>query len=615
MDRRTPLAEDATLPGRSLEPWINDSEALIAALRAGDRAFAEGLEGPSTVFALVRAERLGVGVLDRQGEPLFANEAWREAFSDTTVDGEVLAKVIAEGGRRTVLIDHGASAGRSTALYAALDLARDWALPEEALAVLADERAAAVVVVVGALSAAHVLADVCKAFGLTDLQTRVAIGLVRTGDVRGAAQQAGVSYQTARKVAFDAMRRIGAPRITAFIERLVRLSFGVWPQGEAGAAELADVWGLSARQASLALRIAEGLTRAEAAAAANISEATAKKELEVVFQVMGVHSAGGLARAVTEARALAVITDVTNGEAQLYSDRVEPLGLFQRPDGSQVAYSDYGPRSGSPVLVLHSSSASRPAPSRLVAALQAQGFRPLSLDRPGFGLTDPHPDRARGRADPFGAAVDDVRLFLKHLKLPRIDILGRGGAQVAVAMAGAAPELMGRVLLVNPDPASASHSRRRGPVGALQEAYMRNPDLIEGLVKLVVSNLSGKQSLRIMLKAVENSPLDAATFSDPRNLADYQRGFRLFATGRTAGYIAEQSAIHHWTCPPLSGAGHWRVLLSRHDFLHDPQRTFEVWREILPDARIDWVEDASRLMVMSHPDLVAKALADTPLPD
>ena len=616
MDFRTPLAEDATLPGRSLEPWLNESEALTTAIRAGSRAFAEGLEGPTTVFALLRAERLGVGVVDRYGAPLFANQAWREAFGETAVDREVLGAVMVEGGRRTVLLDHGeATGGRSTALYAARDLARDWALPDEALAAIGDDRAAAVIVVVGALSAAHVLAEVCKAFGLTDLQTRIAIGLVRTGDVRGAAQQAGVSYQTGRKVAFDAMRRVGAPRITGFIERLVRLSFGVWPQGEAGAAELADVWGLTARQASLALRIAEGLTRAEAAKAANLSEATAKKELEVVFEVMGVQSAAGLARAVTEARALAVITDLTHGEAQLHNDRIEPLSLFRRPDGSHVAFSDYGPRSGRPVLVLHSSSASRPAPSRLVAALQAQGFRPLSLDRPGFGLTDPYPDRALGRADPFGVAVQDVRLFLQHLKLPRIDIIARGGAQVATAMAQAAPELMGRVLLVNPDPASASHTRRRGPVGALQEAYMRNPDLIEGLVRLVVSNLSGKQARRIMLKSVESSPLDVATFSDPRNLADYQRGFRLFATGRTAGYIAEQTAIRHWSCPPLQDAGHWRVLLSRHDFLHDPQRTFEVWRDILPQARIDWVEDAARMMVMSHPDLVARALAEAPMPD
>lgn len=615
MDRRTPFAADDSLPGRSLEPWLNESAALTEKLRSGSRDFAEGLDEPTSAFALLRAERLGAAVVDRRGEPLFANDAWRQAFAGSGVDAALLTEVITQGGRRTALIDHGETiAGRSTAFYAAAPLARDWTLPPEALASLEDSRAAAVIVVVGALSAAQVLTDVCSAFGLTDLQARIAIGLVRTGDVRGAAQQAGVSYQTARKVAFDAMRRVGAPRITGLIERLVRLSFGVWPEGEAGAAELTDVWGLSARQASLALRIAEGLSRAEAAAASGISEATAKKELEVVFGVMGVHSAAALARAVTEARALSLITDATHGEALLDSDRTEPLTLLRRAGGSQVAFSDYGPRSGRPVLILHSSSNSRPQPSRLVSALQAQGFRPLSLDRPGFGLTDPHPDKARGRADPFAAAVDDMRLLVEHLKLDRIDIIARGGAQVAVAMAREAPQLMGRVLLVNPDPSSASHSRRRGPVGAIQEAYYRHPDLIEGLVRLIVSNLSPEQSRRMILKAVEGSPLDMATFADPRNLADYARGFRMFATGRVSGYVAEQTAIGRWTSPPLTGVDHWRVLLSRHDFLHDPARTFAVWRDVLPGARIDWVEDASRMMAISHAGLVARSLADCEAP-
>jgi pimeloyl-ACP methyl ester carboxylesterase/DNA-binding CsgD family transcriptional regulator len=613
VDRRTSLSEDGSLAGRSLEPWLNESATLIEALRAGSRDFADSLDGPTTVFALLRAERLGVAVIDRRGALLSVNAAWTQAFAEVPLDREVLAEVIAEGGRRTVLIDHGlAATGRSTALYAAAPLARGWTLPPEATASVNDDRAAAVVIVVGALSASQVLENVCAAFGLTDLQTRVAIGLVRTGDVRGAAQLAGVSYQTARKVAFDAMRRVGAPRITGFIERLVRLSFGVWPEGEAGAAELTDIWGLTPRQASLALRVAEGLTRAEAASAAGISEATAKKELEVVFEVMGVRSAAALARAVTEARALALITDATHGEAQIEGDKVEPLGLFRRPDGSQVAYSDYGPRSGRPVLVLHSSSSSRPVPSRLVAALQAEGFRPLSLDRPGFGLTDPHPDRGWARTAPFDAAVDDVVLFLRHLKLDRIDVVARGGAQVAVAMARRAPEAMGRVLLVNPDPSSASHTRRRGPIGAVQEAYLRHPDLIEGIVRLIVANLSIDQSKRIILKAVEGSPLDMATFSDPRNLADYRRGFQMFATGRVTGYVAEQTAIARWTSPPLDNAAHWRVLLSRHDFLHDPARTHAVWREILPEARFEWVEGASRLMAMSHAGLVARTLAETP---
>jgi pimeloyl-ACP methyl ester carboxylesterase/DNA-binding CsgD family transcriptional regulator len=610
VDRATRFLDDETLAGRSLEPWLHDHDALIAAIQSGSRSFADGLEPSGSAFALLRADRLAVTVTDRRGEPLFANAAWREAFDRP--DADILAEVLAIEGRRTVRVGAPADeAPRSTLVYAAAALARDWSLPDEAVAALHRPEAAAAVVGVGVLSTAQVLSGACAAFGLTDLQTRVAIGLVRTGDVRRAAAEAGVTYQTARKVVAEAMRRVGVGRVAGLIERLVRLSFGVWPQGEAGAAELTDVWGLSARQASLALRIAEGFSRAEAAAAAGLSEATAKKELELVFEALDVRSAAGLARAVTEARALALITDATGDAALFEGDVLEPLALFHRPDGRQVAYSDYGPRSGRPVLVLHSSSASRSVPSRLVAALQARGFRPISLDRPGFGLTDPLTERPR---DPFEGALDDMLLLLERLGLPRIDVVARGGAQVAVALARAAPARLGRVVLVNPDPASADHGRRRGPVGAFQEAYLRHPDLIEGLVRLLITHLSPARSRRMMLKALEASPLDLATITDARNMADYQRGFRLFSTGRIGGYVAEQQAVAAWSTPPLAGAAHWRVLLGRHDFLHDPERTFTVWRAILPEARIDWVEDAARLMVMSHADLVAQTLAEAPDP-
>jgi len=69
------------------------------------------------------------------------------------------------------------------------------------------------------------------------------------------------------------------------------------------------------------------------------------------------------------------------------------------------------------------------------------------------------------------------------------------------------------------------------------------PARIGGSVRLCVANLSTDQSRRIILKAVEGSPLDMATFSDARNLADYRRSFRMFSTGRVAGYVAEQTVI------------------------------------------------------------------------
>lgn len=594
----------------SLESWLDDPDALTASVRAGSRGFEAGLSDFLAGYSLMRTERLAGAVLDRRGKVLFANALFQRLFANGAPDPDTVAQVLAA--RESSMI-HEVGSTHPAAAYAPLEQARGWTLPPEVRAALDLPGAAVAVLAVAAISGGDALDDACRAFGLTPAQARVATGLVRTGDVRGAARDAGTTYETARKVLAEAMRRVGAPRLTALIERLVRLSFGVWPEGRDGAAVLCDVWGLSERQAALALRLSEGMSRAEAARAAGISEATAKKDLEIVFTALDVRTAAALSRVVTEARALALLTEATHHEVRAEEEFLEPLGLIAREDGSQVAYSDYGPRHGRPVLVVHSSTASRPTPMALVRALQAAGYRPLSLDRPGFGLTDPTADRAAHRLDPFAGACADVALLCRHLKLARIDVIGRGGAQVVLALQRRHPALLGKVLLVNPDPTTSGGSGR-GPLGAVKEVFFRHPHLIERMAGLWVSGLSSGQATRMMTRIVEGSPPDAALMADPRNVADYGRGWRLFLTGRIAGYVDEQVAMTRWSMDPLPGLSDWRVLIGEHDTLHDPAQTLAFWSRALPDTPMTVVPGAGRFLVMSHPEVAVRALADMPEP-
>lgn len=601
---------DATAIEDTLDPWLSDYEALTASIRAGSRGFEAGLDEVAAGYALMRTERLGGAVLDASGRVLHANPRFVETGSVENIDADMVREAVVLRQSHTRVVD--GRSGRLAIAYGPPAQAGKWTLPVEIREAAARADAAVIVLTVATVSMDAAVEDACRAFGLTDLQTRVAMALVRTGDVRGAGRLAGVTYETARKTVADAMRRVGAARLSGLIERLVRLSFGVWPVGRGGEAVLTDVWGLTPRQAALALRVSEGMTRAEAARAAGVSEAVTKKDLDVVFDTLGVGTAAGLARAVTEARAMALLTDATHGAVEAADDFIEPLSLFLRPDGSQVAYSDYGPRSGKPVLVLHSSSSCRPVPSRLVHALQAQGFRPLALDRPGFGLSDPPVARAAWRADPFATAVDDIRLFCRHLKLERLDVVARGGAQVAVAMHVHAPELMRRVVLVNPDPPTDGRVPGHGPIGAMKEAFFRHPDLIEKLAATLAGWVGTGQGRRMVERVVEGSPPDTEVMADQRNMNDYLRGFRMFATGRVAGYVAEQTAMTRWASPPLGGAGHWRVLVGAHDRMHQPAYVQSFWRDVLPDAPQHLVEDGGRYLAMSHARLVGETLVGAP---
>lgn len=599
--------------GGVLESWLEDHEAMTASILDDAPELDDGFSEVVFGYAIIRTDRLAGAVLDRAGRPLFLNEAFRRLFGESPPEVDIALDALrTRRARIAAPASRDEDARTSAVIYAPLDQVAGWTLPPEVRTALDRPGAALVAMAVAGIGGGDALDDACRAFRLTPLQTRIAAGLVRTGNVRGAAREAGVTYETARTVVAETMRRVGAPRLTSLIERLVRLSFGIWPEGRDGAGVLSDVWGLTTRQATLALRLAEGQTRAEAAKASGISESTAKKDLDIAFAALGVRTSAALARAVTEIRALALLTEATHHDVEIGNDFLEPLGLFTRPDGSHIAYSDYGPRGGAPVLVLHSSSASRPAPMTLVRALQARGFRPLSIDRPGFGLTDAVRDREAHRADPFGGACADFVALCDHLKLPGVDIVARGGAQVALALARQHPDRIGRVVLVNPDPPTRSDQGERGPFAAIKAAFLRRPDLIEKLAGLWVVSLGRGQVERIMAGSFGACPPDAAVMSQPAILADYARGYRMFLTGRIAGYVDEQTALTRWSCAPLPGLDHWRVLLGGQDVLHDPARTLAFWRATLPDTPIEVLPDAGRFLVMSHPDRIAETLATAP---
>jgi pimeloyl-ACP methyl ester carboxylesterase/DNA-binding CsgD family transcriptional regulator len=599
--------------GGALESWLDDHEAMTASIMGDAPEVGAGFSEVVSGYAIIRTERLAGAVLDRTGRPLFHNQAFKQLFGEAPPDLDVALDALRTRRARIAAPASGDDRARTSAvIYAPLDQVAGWTLPADVRAALDRPGAAILAMAVAGIGGGDALDDACRAFRLTPLQTRIAAGLVRTGNVRGAAREAGVAYETARTVVADTMRRVGAPRLTSLIERLVRLSFGIWPEGRDGAGVLSDVWGLTTRQATLALRLAEGQTRAEAARASGISESTAKKDLDVAFAALGVRTSAALARAVTEIRALALLTEATHHDVNIGNDFLEPLGLFTRPDGTHVAYSDYGPRGGAPVLVIHSSSTSRPAPMTLVRALQARGFRPLSIDRPGFGLTDTVRDREAHRADPFAGACPDVVALCEHLKLPRLDIVARGGAQVALALAHDRPDLVGRMVLVNPDPPTRRQQQERGPFAAIKAAFLRRPDLIEKLAGLWITSLGRGQVERVMSQGFGACPPDAAVMSNPAMLADYARAYRMFLTGRVAGYVDEQTALTRWSMEPRPGLSHWRVLLGAQDVLHDPAWVLSFWRGALPDTPIEVLADGGRFIALSHADMIADTLANAP---
>jgi pimeloyl-ACP methyl ester carboxylesterase len=111
-------------------------------------------------------------------------------------------------------------------------------------------------------------------------------------------------------------------------------------------------------------------------------------------------------------------------------------------DGRALAYAEYGDPRGTPVLYFHGDPSCRlmhPDPG----VSRSLGIRLLTIDRPGFGRSDPKPGRS------LLDWADDVVEFADALALPRFAVAGAsGGGPFVAACAYMLPERITRAAIL-----------------------------------------------------------------------------------------------------------------------------------------------------------------------
>jgi pimeloyl-ACP methyl ester carboxylesterase len=119
------------------------------------------------------------------------------------------------------------------------------------------------------------------------------------------------------------------------------------------------------------------------------------------------------------------------------------VNAVARADGRALAFVESGDPAGTPVMLFHGAPGSRLFVPDDVAT-RAAGVRLLTFDRPGYGRSDPLPDR---RVTDTGA---DVAALLDHLGIDRCALVGwSGGGPFALGTAFALGDRVDRCVLVS----------------------------------------------------------------------------------------------------------------------------------------------------------------------
>lgn len=99
-------------------------------------------------------------------------------------------------------------------------------------------------------------------------------------------------------------------------------------------------------------------------------------------------------------------------------------------DGRQLAYAEYGSPAGIPLIAFHGMPGSRLGMKVFDEIASTIGVRVIAPDRPGFGLSLPHPGGT------LTSYPDDIRALCDHLGIERFAVVGAsGGAPYSLACA------------------------------------------------------------------------------------------------------------------------------------------------------------------------------------
>lgn len=568
-----------------------------------DAFIATGREASAPVPALP-ASALCAALIDRSGRIVWQDIRFEGLLDPDQNDLDVMRLGLAT---RSILVGHGRNQqGAAVCLVLGRpEATKLWpvAIPEDALAKAGSGAVVAVAVHLGDQSDALISAG--RAHGLTQFEARVAAALVRDGNLKVAARSCAIAYDTAREAVESARRKLGVARQSQLVARLTGLAAQTGDDGKDAERVLVDAFGLSPREAGLAIAMVRTGSRPAAAQHVGVSEALAKKQLLRIHEALGARTASDLSRIVLEVLAGALLAGAAERELAVGPGIAEPLLLVTRATGGMMALSDYGPATGKPLLVLHSGSASRLIPRSFVTRLQEQGWRPLGLDRPGFGLTDLRSDED----DPWVAAALDMVDLLDVLKLPTINLLCRGGVYAALAMARIAPERIGRVVALSPDVSTRHSHKRSGALGLLWKLGEADPDGYAAVTRWLASQTTPSRLASLQKVLLRRAPRDLAAVLNPQEHADMQRSVGLFAAGKVEGTIREHYEHSRGVeVGALGDASNWTVLIGGNDPLHAAPDVEAFWRPRLPGARVRVIKEGGHFLHLTDPDIVLEAL-------
>jgi len=261
-------------------------------------------------------------------------------------------------------------------------------------------------------------------------------------------------------------------------------------------------FGLTPAELRLAERLRDGQTLKEAADDLDISINTVRNQLRAVFDKMGLKRQSELIRALTELGQVAGAMEGVGASPPPLP--APPVRFHLLADGRKLAYRDYGDPQGQAMLMFHEGLGSSLLPPGVQALATDLRLRVVSVERPGFGLSDPLPDYS------FEAVAEDMVALCDGLKIDQVKIAAvLSGAPSAICTAVRLGERAREVLLCAGRPPRPT-TKQDSIIGQFRARLEENPWVAETLYGIMNARISPSFIERMIAAGAAYAPGDRA---------------------------------------------------------------------------------------------------------
>ncbi len=211
-------------------------------------------------------------------------------------------------------------------------------------------------------------------------------------------------------------------------------------------------------------------------------------------------------------------------------------------DGRRLGFAEYGDPLGRPLLLFHDTPGSRLKRHPDDRIAEALGARIIALDRPGYGLSDPQPQRR------LLDWPDDVAQFADRLRLARFAVMGiSGGGPYAAACAYAMPDRVRQAGIVSgagmlDAPGATAGMLLVNRLG-LQAARHLPPTVLTHITRMLYATVQ-RIPARLFAGVAAGLPAaDRAVLADPATFANSVLSIREGLRRSTAGLSSDMAIL------------------------------------------------------------------------